>query len=203
MVRQCRQELRTCDVPIRTDNGDVWSDGHEDLDWLVSRRTCQWRRSPSHWVCYTWKPGPRINKGELSTLDPVFRVVAYTGNARDLWLAESSASENASAGTVMLRFRKKNASSVITTNAGRVWKKRARTRDMPICHWEMDLSWWSRKLRGPFVHPTMLTGEFKCSEGGNAGCWPTGRQSKSVFILIRIFQTKMHQYRKSSKRFFL
>ncbi len=41
-VRKFGQETQTCSVPSKAAE-KVWSDGHEDLDWPVSRRTLIWR----------------------------------------------------------------------------------------------------------------------------------------------------------------
>ncbi len=60
---------------------EVWSDGHEDLDWSVSRRILQWG------VCYTPRPYPRVKGDGLMSVGPVFRAVTHTRNGRVLWSA--------------------------------------------------------------------------------------------------------------------
>ncbi len=47
-------------------------------------RTRQWRGSPSHKVCHTPRQDPRVIGDGTTTVDPVFRAVTHTGNARDL-----------------------------------------------------------------------------------------------------------------------
>ncbi len=82
----------TCVVPNGTANGDVWSYGLEDLDWLVTRRTHRLGGSPSHGVCFTLKPSSRAIGVKPMTVDRVFRAIAHTANARNLFQAESPAS---------------------------------------------------------------------------------------------------------------
>ncbi len=80
----------------------------EMMDLLVSRRTHRWGGSPSHGVCYTPRPSPPAIGNGPTTVDPVFRAVIQTGNARDLSLAELPASGDAlsdrcpSPGTVIM-----------------------------------------------------------------------------------------------------
>ncbi len=86
MVRQFRWEMRTCGVQNGTVDDEVWSDGHEDLDWQVSRRSLQWGGSPSYGACCTSRPGPHAIGDGPMTVDPVFQAVALTENAGDLLL---------------------------------------------------------------------------------------------------------------------